>query len=114
MGESDDLRAFIRDLMARFDRGMDATMRQLEATSRQQLEATSRQHEATSRQHDATMRQLEIRDRQSERYFKAVRAHQEADRDRLDDILAENRAQRAALLSILDRLDNGGPAAEPG
>jgi hypothetical protein len=99
MGESDDLRAFIRDLMARFDRGMDATMRQLEATSRQ---------------HDATMRQLEIRDRQSERYFKAVRAHQEADRDRLDDILAENRAQRAALLSILDRFDNGGPAAEPG
>jgi hypothetical protein len=85
VSESEDLRAFIRDLMARFDRGMEATMRQ-----------------------------LEVRDRESERYFKAIRAHQEADRERLEDILAENRAQRAALWRILDRLDNGGGAAGAG
>ena len=30
MPESEDLRAFIRDLMARFDRGMDAVLRQQE------------------------------------------------------------------------------------
>ena len=28
MADSDDLRAFIRDIMARFDRGMDAVFRQ--------------------------------------------------------------------------------------
>jgi hypothetical protein len=32
MSESDDLRAFIRDLMARFDRGMDAMHTQLAAS----------------------------------------------------------------------------------
>jgi hypothetical protein len=31
-------------------------------------------------------------------------------REYLDDILAENRAQREALFRILDRLDNGGTA----
>ena len=31
MTESDDLRAFIRDLMARFDRGMDAVLARMEA-----------------------------------------------------------------------------------
>ena len=32
MTESDDLRAFLRDLMARFDRGMDGLFRQVEAS----------------------------------------------------------------------------------
>ena len=32
MTESDDLRAFVRDLMARFDRGMDAVSTQLAAS----------------------------------------------------------------------------------
>jgi hypothetical protein len=32
MSESDDLRAFIRDVMARYDRGMDAVLRQLAAS----------------------------------------------------------------------------------
>ena len=32
MSESEDLRAFIRDLMARFDRGMDAVYTQLAAS----------------------------------------------------------------------------------
>jgi hypothetical protein len=82
VGESEDLRAFIRDLMARFDRGMDATMRR-----------------------------LELQRQESDRYFKAIRAQQLADRERLDEILAEGRAGREALFKILDRLDNGGGAA---
>jgi hypothetical protein len=82
VSESEDLRAFIRDLMARFDRGMDATMRR-----------------------------LELQRQESDRYFKAIRAQQLADRERLDEILAEGRAGREALFKILDRLDNGGGAA---
>jgi hypothetical protein len=46
-------------------------------------------------------RDLEPQRQESRRYF-------EASRERLDDLLAENRAQRAALFSILDRLDDGG------
>jgi hypothetical protein len=90
--ESEDLRAFIRDLMARFDRGMDTVLKRLDEDAARRAE----------------------RERESIRYFKAIRTEQLADRDRLDDILAENRAQRAALFRILDRLDNGGPATEPG
>ena len=71
MSESDDLRAFIRDLMARFDRGMDAVYAQLAAVREE-----------------------------NRRYFEEIRD--------------ENRAQQDALFRILDRLDNGGPAAEAG
>jgi hypothetical protein len=92
MSESDDLRTFIRDLMARFDRGMDAVLARIDEEAARRAE----------------------RERESIRYFKAIRAEQIADRERLDDILAENRAQRAALWRILDRLDNGGGAAGAG
>jgi hypothetical protein len=85
MAESDDLRAFIRDLMARFDRGMDAVFRQ-----------------------------QEIQREENRRYFERIEAHQRADRERLDEILAEGRAGREALFAILDRLDNGGPAQAAG
>ena len=85
MAESDDLRAFIRDLMARFDRGMDAVLRQQET----QREESRRYFE-----------QIEMRQR---------RDHAEA-RERLDEIIAEGRAGREALFRMLDRLGNGGPA----
>ena len=85
MAESNDLRAFIRDLMARFDRGIDAVLRQ-----------------------------QEIQREEDRRYFEGIEAHQRADRERLDDILAENRAQRQALFRMLDRLDNGGSAPAAG
>jgi hypothetical protein len=85
MAESDDLRVFIRDLMARFDRGMDAVLRQ-----------------------------QEILREENRRYFEEIAAHQRADRERLDEILAEGRAGRAALFAIIDRLDNGGPAQAAG
>jgi UDP-N-acetylmuramyl tripeptide synthase len=39
-----------------------------------------------------------------------LRAHDARETRRLDDLLEENRAQRQALLHILDRLDNGGAA----
>ena len=89
MAESDDLRAFIRDLMARFDRGMDAVLRQQEI----QREESRRYFE-----------QIEMRQR---------RDHAEA-REKLDEIIAEGRAGRAALFAILDRLDNGGSAPAAG
>jgi hypothetical protein len=78
MAESDDLRAFIRDLMARFDRGME----------RQAVE--------------------------SRRYFAAIEARQIADRERLDEIIAEGRAAREALFRILDRMDGNGGTAPAG
>lgn len=69
--ESEDLRAFIRDLMARFDRGME----------RQAVE--------------------------SRRYFETLDA-------KTNEVLAENRAQREALLAILDRMDGNGGTAPAG
>jgi predicted phage gp36 major capsid-like protein len=85
MSESDDLRAFTRDLMARFDRGMDAVERKLE-TSREE----------------------------NRRYFEALDRRAEEEARRTAEIIAENRAQRDALFRILDRLDNGGPAPAAG
>jgi hypothetical protein len=76
--ESDDLRAFIGDLMARFDRGMNAVIARQEADREE-----------------------------SRRYFERYDA-------KLDEILAEGRAGRQALFHLLDRLDNGGPAAAGG
>lgn len=49
---------------------------------------------------------------ENERYFEAVRLHQEEDRKRLEEILAEGRAGREALFRMLDKFDGkGGPAA---
>ncbi|MFL5737333.1 MAG: hypothetical protein ACJ76P_08340 [Actinomycetota bacterium] len=89
MGESDDLRTFIREITLRFERGMERISREIRA--------------------DVAETRKENR-----RYFEAIRAQQLADRERLDEVLAESRAGRDALFRILDRLDNGGPAAEPG
>jgi hypothetical protein len=76
VGESDDLRAFIRDLMARFDRGMAAQ------AARSQM------------------------------YFEELRAQGERESRRIDELIAESRAQRQALLRILDRMEgNGGTAS---
>jgi hypothetical protein len=52
-------------------------------------------------------------DRKTDAILEEVRAQREdlrAQRGTLDDILAENRAQRHALFKMLDRLDNGGTA----
>jgi hypothetical protein len=87
MAESDDLRAFIREIMARFDRKTAAWERRMDQTAAETA-ALDRQRHAE------------------------VMAGFAADRERLDDVIAENRAQRDALFKILDRLDGrGGPAA---
>ena len=83
--ESDDLRAFIREIVACFDRGMAHVDARLE-----------KEGEASRRRHEEVM------------------AHQAADRERLQEVLAEGRAQRQALFRILDRLDGGGGAAAAG
>jgi hypothetical protein len=52
---------------------------------------------------------------ESRRYFDALHAqaeqYDERENRRLDELLEDHRAQRGALLAILDRLDNGGPAS---
>jgi hypothetical protein len=83
--ESDDLRAFIRDIMARYDRKMERV--------------------------DARFREA---DQARERYFKRLEALSEEEARRTDEIIAENRAQRQALLRILDRLDGSGGTAPAG
>ena len=85
MGESDDLRAFIREIMARSDRGWAL------------MEA-----------------RLEKADRARERYFKRLEALSEAEARRTDEIIAEERAQRQALLAILDRMNGNGGTAPAG
>jgi hypothetical protein len=83
MAESDDLRAFIRDLMARFDRGMDAVFAEQRAAREE-----------------------------SRRYFARLDAQGERESRRIDELIAESRAQRQALLRILDRMEgNGGTAS---
>jgi hypothetical protein len=89
VAEPDDLiaayREFIREITLRFEQGM----RSLSAEIREEL----RLHRAESRE-----------------YFELLWDQAENERRRTDDLLAESRAQRQALLHILDRLDNGGAA----
>lgn len=47
----------------------------------------------------------------SRKYFEVIYAEQREHREKLDEMLAGQRAGRQALLAILDRMDNGGPAA---
>lgn len=49
-------------------------------------------------------------DRKTDLLAEEMRANFGQQRELLDEIIAENRAQREALFRILDRLDNGGPA----
>ena len=84
MAESDDLRAFIRDIMTRSDKKTAAWERAMEAADR-------KRHAEFMARHEETMARLR------------------EDRVKLDEILAEGRAQRGALLAILDRMNGGGP-----
>jgi hypothetical protein len=77
MAESDDLRAFIRDIMARFDRGMAAQA---------------------------------ARDQE---YFEKLHAQGERESRRVDELIAESRAQRQALLHILDEMRGGNGGTAP-
>jgi predicted phage gp36 major capsid-like protein len=58
-------------------------------------------------------RDVDAHREESRRYFEVLHEQAEAESRRIDDLLAESRAQRQALLHVLDRLSNGGtsPAA---
>jgi hypothetical protein len=86
MAESDDLRTFIRELLLRFDRKWEIA----DAESERRFARASEERR---------------------RYFESLRAAAEEDARRTDDIIAENRAQRAALLSILDEMRGRGGTA---
>jgi hypothetical protein len=82
MAESEDLRAFIREIMARYDK-RDAEWR-------------------------ARMAALDAAE--ARRHFEAMRRFAES-RERDAELYAEGRAQREALFRMLDKLDGrGGPA----
>ena len=88
----DEYREFAREILLRLDR----TARELEADNRRQE------------------KQLRAQREESRKYFEALHAQTErraaeATR-RLDELLEESRAQRSALMHMLDRLDNGGTA----
>jgi hypothetical protein len=78
MAEADDLRTFIREIMARSDRGFARMERRMDAAAEERL-----------------------------RHFEKLSAQS-------DEIIAENRAQREALLRILDRMDGNGGTAPAG
>jgi hypothetical protein len=77
--ESDDLRAFIRDLMARFDRGLEAVIAEQRVARQEQRVA----HEESRRKLDELHRKT-------------------------DEMIEEGRAGREALFRIFDKLDGGG------
>jgi hypothetical protein len=51
---------------------------------------------------------------ESRKYFEELHAQGERESRRIDDVIAENRAQRAALLSVLDQLRGNGGTAPAG
>ncbi len=85
MAERDDLREFILETTLRVERATRA------------ISAETR----------AELRLLREEDRE---YFEALREQGSEARRRTDELIDEGRAQRQALLSILDRLDDGGSA----
>lgn len=88
--ESEDLRTFIHEIMARSDHGF----RVMDERMRERME-----------------RQAE----ESRRYFERLYEQGERESRRIDDLIAENKAQREALFRMLDRMDGrGGPAAAGG
>jgi uncharacterized coiled-coil DUF342 family protein len=113
MAESDDLRAFIREIMARFDRKMDAFEAELKrqrAEFRSDLRDQRAEFRAEFRAHRAEL--IEQR-KQFGMELRAHLAHIEEIRRNTDEVIAEGRAGRAALFHILDELrgSGGGPAA---
>jgi hypothetical protein len=89
VAERDDLlaayREFIRENTLRFERAI----RSISAEIREEL-------------------RLQRKD--SREYFEVLHAQGEQESRRVDELIEESRAQRQALLHILDRLDDGGTA----
>ena len=85
-------REFAEQIVLRFERAMNGLVLEMREERRPVLEEV-RLHRAESRS-----------------YFERLREGAEQDRRRTDELIAESRARRKALLHILDRLDNGGAA----
>jgi predicted phage gp36 major capsid-like protein len=89
VADRDDLaeayREFIREITLRFERAMKTLSREIREELRVQRE-------------------------ENRRYFEALHVQGERESKRIDELIEESRAQRQALLHVLDRLDNGGPA----
>jgi len=79
---SAEYREFTREMVLRFERAMRALVTEMRSEFRAHRE-------------------------ESRAYFEELRAGQEREARRVDDLIEENRAQRQALLRILDRLGNG-------
>jgi hypothetical protein len=92
-------REFIREQTLRFERAM----RSLVAELREEL-GMLREEFGMLREEFGMQRE------ESRQYFEALVAASERENRRIDDLVEESRAQRRALLHILDRLDNGGTA----
>jgi hypothetical protein len=85
-------REFIREQTLRFERAMRSLVAEMQEEFRMMREEFRMQRE------------------ESRQYFEALLAASERENRRIDDLVEESRAQRRALLHILDRLDNGGTA----
>jgi uncharacterized protein YoaH (UPF0181 family) len=92
MSDSDDLRAFIREITLRFERGMDRVAARMDENIRLTREENRVYFERILAEHEHN--------------------HQEA-RERLDELLAEGRAGRQALFHLLDELRGGRGGAAP-
>ena len=55
-------------------------------------------------------RRLDRNEQELREWSEAMRRHFDAQDRKIDDLIAESRAQRAALFKMMDRLDNGGAA----
>jgi hypothetical protein len=92
-------REFIREQTLRFERAMRELVKEIRAEVQAQREEIRAQREEARAHRD-----------ESRAYFEVLDAHAERENRRIDDLIEDNRAQRLALLHILDRLDNGGAA----
>jgi hypothetical protein len=122
VSENDDLRSFIREITLRFERVTDAIMARMDESLRA-IRDENRVYFKTVRDEDRAIREenrafreenrayIKMIRKESAAYFEKINADQKADRERLDEILAEGRAGRQALFHLLDELrGNGGPA----
>jgi hypothetical protein len=99
-----DYREFTRELLLRFDRSQREQREAMREMFRE-FDRSQREHrEAMRAEHLETMAEIAVSRAEMD-------AHHERESRRIDDVIAENRAQRQALLAILDELrGNGGPA----
>ena len=93
MDQHDDLIAAYREFISQNTLRFERAMRSLAAEIRSEVQLARKE----------LRNDIRLQREESRAYF-------EQQSRRLDDLLEENRAQRKALLHILDKLDNGGAA----